>query len=62
MKFEPKYYKTTPLGMVLKLETVSDKVGNIYHVVTTSQGVNENQHFFFSHLSSALDFINSNFQ
>lgn len=61
MKFIPKYYKTTPLSLVLKLETVTDKKGNICHVVTTCTGEKENNHYFFSNFSSALDFINSNF-
>lgn len=61
MKFQPKYYKSTPLSLVLKLETVCDKTGNIYHCVTTCNGEKENEHFFFSKLSSALDFISSNF-
>ena len=62
MKFKPTYYQTNPLSLVLKLETVSDKRGNIKHCVTTANGVHENEHYLFNHLSSALDFINSNFE
>lgn len=61
MKFKPQYYKTTPLSLVLKLETVADGKGNIRHCVTACEGVKENRHFFFEKFDSALDFIHSNF-
>lgn len=61
MDFKPQYYKTHPLSLVLKLETVTDKRGNIKFAVTLSNGVKENTHYLFEHLGSALDFINSNF-
>ena len=61
MNFKPVYYKTNPLSLVLKLECVSDRHGNIMYAVTLAQGEKENVHYLFSALSSALDFINSNF-
>ena len=61
MNFKPQYYKTSPLSLVLKLESVIDRKGNIKFAVTLSKGTNENVHYLFDHLSSALDFINSNF-
>lgn len=61
MEFIPKYVKRTPLSLMLKLECVSDKRGNILFAVTMCQGVHENIHFCFSRLESALDFINTNF-
>jgi hypothetical protein len=60
MKFQPTYYKTNPLSLVVKMETVSDPKGNIRHCVTLCNGEQENEHYFFEHLSSAIDFINSN--
>ena len=61
MKFIPQYYKTNPLSLVLKLESVTDRKGNVKFAVTLSTGVHENVHYLFEHLSSALDFVNSNF-
>lgn len=61
MDFVPQYYKTNPLSLVLRLESVTDKRGNIKFAVTLSQGERENVHYLFEHLTSALDFINSNF-
>ena len=61
MDFKPQYYKTSPLSLVLKLESVSDRHGNIKYAVTLANGVKENTHFLFEKLSSALDFIQSNF-
>ena len=62
MDFVPQYYKTNPLSLLLKLESVVDRRGNIKYCVTLANGVKENTHFLFEKLSSALDFINSNFQ
>lgn len=61
MKFKPQYYKTSPLSLVLRLESVSDKLGNVRYCVTMCNGERENVHYLFNHLSSAIDFINSNF-
>jgi hypothetical protein len=62
MDFKPQYYKTNPLSLVLKLESVTDRYGNIKFAVTLAKGQNENVHYLFEHLSSAMDFIQSNFQ
>lgn len=62
MEFKVQYYRTHPLSLVLKLESVMDKRGEIYFAITLSKGANENVHYMFKHLSSALDFINSNFK
>lgn len=61
MDFKPQYYKTNPLSLILKLESVSDRKGNIKFAVTLSKGTNDNVHYLFNHLASALDFIQSNF-
>lgn len=61
MDFKPQYYKTNPLSLILKLESVSDRKGNIKFAVTLSKGTKENVHYLFEHLASALDFIQSNF-
>lgn len=60
MDFVPQYYKTHPLSLVLKLESVIDKRGNIKFAVTLAKGEKET-HYLFSRLESALDFIDSNF-
>lgn len=61
MNFIPQYYRTNPLSLVLKLEAVTDRKGNIKFAVTLSNGEKENTHFLFEHLASAMDFISSNF-
>ena len=61
MNFQPQYYKTHPLSLVVKLESVIDKKGNIKFAVTMQKGEHDNIHYLFEHLTSALDFINSNF-
>lgn len=61
MKYQPKYYKVSPLSLIVRLESVADKLGNVYYAVTTSNGSSDNEHYLFKHLSSAVDFINSNF-
>lgn len=62
MDFKPQYYKTSPLSLVVKIESVSDKRGNIRFCVSLAKGEKECVHYLFAHLSSAIDFINSNFQ
>lgn len=61
MNFQPKYYKTHPLSQVLTLESVVDRKGNMMYAVSSSRGVNECKHYLFMHLSSAIDFISTNF-
>lgn len=61
MDFKPAYYRTHPLSLVLKLESVIDRHGNIKFAVTLAKGEHDNVHYLFSELVSALDFINSNF-
>jgi len=62
MDFKPTYYKTHPLSLILKLESVVDRSGNIRYAVTLAKGENENIHYLFEYLTSALDFIQSNFK
>lgn len=62
MEWKPVYYKTSPLSHVLTLESVTDRLGDVYFAVTLSQGEHKNVHYMFRHLSSALDFISSNFK
>lgn len=62
MVHDSKIFKTSPVSLVLKLETVCDKRGNILHCVSSCSGVHDNNHVFFKHLSSAIDYIDSNFK
>lgn len=62
MDFKPIYYKTNPLSLVLKLESVVDKHGNVRYAVTLAKGTKESVHYLFQNMSSAMDFITSNFQ
>ena len=61
MDFKPQYYRTHPLSLVLKLESVVDRTGNLKYAVTLAKGDKDSIHYLFEHLSSAMDFINSNF-
>lgn len=60
MKFESKVFKTTPLSAILELKSVLDKKGNVFYMVTTFNA-NKASNYCFRHLSSAIDFIESNF-
>lgn len=62
MDFKPTYYKTNPLSLILRLESVTDRKGNVKFAVTLSKGAHENVHYLFEKLSSAMDFISSNFE
>lgn len=60
----PLMYKTDEVSKELTLSSRADKFGNILHCVEfpdndTSTGRN---YAFFTHLSSALDFIQTNFK
>lgn len=59
---QPLLYKTVERDCELKLTTRSDKLGNIFHVVEYLDNQHLKQYAFFMHLSSALDFISSNFK
>lgn len=61
MKRIPIFYKTEEVKG-LKLSTRRDVVGNIWHVVEYSNNDNLTDYAFFEKLSSALDFIHSNFK
>lgn len=54
--------KTLNSDLIVKLTTETDIKGNIFHMITCENGVYENEVYYFSKLSSALDFINSNFE
>lgn len=63
MKRIPLFYKTDENEKVLSLSTRSDKFGNIFHCVEFPCDNSETgkDYAMFSHLSSALDFIQTNF-
>ena len=46
----------------LVLSTRSNKLGEVFHVVEYLNNDGSKDYAFFSHLSSALDFIHSNFK
>ena len=62
MKRIPIFYKTEEVNKDLTLSTRRDAVGNIWHVVEYSNNDNSTDYAFFEKLSSALDFIHSNFK
>lgn len=53
--------KTLNSDLIVKLTTEIDVKGNIFHMITCENGVYENEVYYFNNLSSALDFITSNF-
>lgn len=61
MKFEPKVFKTTPLSAILELKSVLDKKGDVFYMVSCFNGENKQSNYCFKRLSSAIDFIQSNF-
>lgn len=56
------HYSLQSLELVVKLESVCDKKGNVKFRVQVANGLKENESYLFSHLSSAIDFITNNFQ
>lgn len=61
MKRIPIFYKTEEVNKDLTLSTRRDNLGNIWHVVEYCNNDSSSDYAFFEHLSSALDFIHSNF-
>ena len=47
---------------LVKLQSVADKLGNIYHRVVFVDELGKSYGYLFSKLSSAMDFITSNFK
>lgn len=62
MKRVPNYYKTEENTKELVLSTRSDSLGNIFHCVEYLNTDGTKDYALFGKLSSALDFINSNFK
>lgn len=64
MKRIPLFYRTDEVSKDLILTTRSDKTGNILHCVEfpDENSPSGMSYAMFSHLSSALDFINTNFK
>ena len=62
MRRIPMKYKTEELSEELRLSTRRDKLGNIYHCVDYVNANGTPDYVMFSKLSSALDFIHSNFK
>lgn len=62
MKRIPNLFNTDEEQKELVLSTRSDKLGNIFHYVEFLNNDGSKDYARFIHLSSALDFINSNFQ
>lgn len=62
MKRVPLFYKTEEVKQDITLTTRRDKLGNVFHVVEYVDNHDKSDYAFFTHLSSALDFIQSNFR
>lgn len=62
MKRIPNFYKTEEKSKDLVLTTRSDQLGNICHCVEYLNNDGTQDYAMFTHLSSALDFIHSNFK
>lgn len=64
MKRKPLYHKTVEIDTSVKLSSRKDKLGNVsfcveYHNAACPPDFRD--YAFFKHLSSAIDFISSNF-
>lgn len=62
MKRIPLMYQSEEQSKDLVLSTRSDKLGNVVHCVEYLNNDGSRDYAFFTHLSSALDFIHSNFR
>ena len=62
MKRIPMKLKTEELSEELRLSTRRDKLGNIYHCIDYINNNGTPDYVMFTKLSSALDFIHSNFK
>lgn len=62
MKRIPMKFKTEELCEELRLSTRRDNFDNIYHCVDFVNNIGKSDYVMFAHLSSALDFIYSNFK
>ena len=62
MKRIPLFYQSEENQKDLVLSTRSDKLGNVLHCVEYLNNDGSKDYAFFHQLSSALDFINSNFK
>lgn len=60
--FKASYYNSELIGTQLTLETRTDKLGNVFHYVTYIDNNDVKQYARFEKISSAFDFINSNFK
>lgn len=58
MKRKPMKYNSTEDEVVLKLTSRSDKKGNVFFMVEYG----DDDYVCFAHLSSALDYIQTNFR
>lgn len=62
MKRVPNLYSSEEVTKELSISTRSDKLGNIFHYVEYLNNDGSSDYARFEHLSSALDFIHSNFK
>lgn len=62
MKLVPLMYQSEEQTKNIVLSNWSNKLGEVFHVVEYLNNDGSKDYAFFSHLSSALDFIHSNFK
>lgn len=64
LKYDAKIYKTHPLSAIVKIESVTDRIGNLFYCVSLCSKCADDYdtHYMFSKLSSAIDFVSSNFK
>ena len=62
MKRIPTLYNSEEQEKLLTLSTRCDKLGNVYHYVEYFENDGTQNYARFAHLSSAMDFISSNFK
>lgn len=58
----PRFYKSVLQYYVLQISMRKDKLGELFYYVEYTDNDNVPRVVYFAHLSSVLDFINSNFK
>lgn len=60
--FRPRIYNSEEVNHELKVCMRRDKLGNLFHCVEWLQDDGQKAYCCFNHMSSVLDFIDSNFR
>ena len=62
MKRKPLKYNSVEVDVIIKLSSRTGKTGEVFFMVDYTNNNGTPDYVCFNHLSSALDFINTNFK